>query len=249
MTRAVSTRLIGGLLLSFAMLLGIAAKGVAAQDATPEAASSFPVTITFINAMTSLDAVDVYINGDDKDQRVVEGLKYGDTSEEFTGTAPGTVVLIKQNVNFGIDYWLFNTLVPTAAGGNYVIVISDFVLIPVQMDLSTTPGDGARTIGVHAAAQAPAVDIYATPSGQDVSLGNVVPVISDLAYGRTTTGAVTAAGSYDLRVTQTGSDTVALEQDGVTIDANMSYVFVIIGKPGSTEQPLTLISVSKATAS
>ncbi|MEZ4504607.1 MAG: hypothetical protein R2848_01815 [Thermomicrobiales bacterium] len=102
------------------------------------------MTITFVNAMTSLDAVDVYINGDDKDQRVVEGLAYGDTSAEFTGTAPATAILVKQNVSWGIDRWLYNTLVPTEAGKSYVIVISDFVIIPVVLDTSHTVGATAH---------------------------------------------------------------------------------------------------------
>lgn len=248
MTRMRSTRLIGGLMLAFVMMLGIAANGVSAQDATPAPSSSFPVNIIFVNAMTSLSAVDVYINGDEQEQRVAEGLAYGQASAEYTGTAPGTVVVVKQNVSWGVDSWLFNTLIPTQAGGTYVVVISDFILIPVQMDLSAST-DGARTIGVHAAAQAPAVDIYTTPAGQEFSIGNVVPLVSNLSYGHTTTGGFTPAGSYDLRVTQTGTDTVAFEQTGTTVDAGNSYVYVLIGKPGSTEQPLTVVTVSKPLAS
>ncbi len=233
-----------------ALLLASAGAAVSAQDAaTPTAQNTFPVNITFVNGMTSLSAVDVYINGTDKDQRVVEGLKYGDVSDVFQGTAPGTVVTVKQNVNFGIDRYLFQTLVPTAAGQSYVVVISDFVLIPVQVDLSKTPDGGARTVAVHAAAEAPAVDIYATPSGQKFSIGNVVPAVTDVKYGTSTAGSAVAAGSYDIDLTQTGTDTEVLQQTGVTIDAGNSYVFVLIGQPGSTEQPLTLLTVSQPLAS
>ncbi|MEZ4533007.1 MAG: hypothetical protein R2855_18590 [Thermomicrobiales bacterium] len=234
-----------GALLALMLAMGIVGSGVVAQDSTPEASADFPVTITFVNAMTSLDAVDVYINGDDKDQRVVEGLAYGDTSAEFTGTAPATAILVKQNVSWGIDRWLYNTLVPTEAGKSYVIVISDFVIIPVVLDTSHTVGATARTIGVNASSQSPALDVYATPSGQQFSIGNLVPLITNLQYGFSTGGGTADPGSYDLRATATGTDTVALQQDGVTIEANTSYVFVVIGKPGSTEQPLTLVTVSK----
>jgi hypothetical protein len=233
-----------GALLALVLVLGMAGSSVA-QDGTPETGADFPVTITFVNAMTSLDAVDVYINGDESDQRVVEGLAYGETSADFTGTAPATAILVKQNVSWGIDRWLFNTLVPTEAGQSYVIVISDFLILPVAIDTSAARGAVARTIGVHAAAQAPALDIYATPAGAEFSIGDVVPLITDLQYGFTTEGGTAEPGSYDLRATATGTDTVALQQDGVTVEADTSYVFVIIGKPGSTEQPLTLISVAK----
>ena len=203
----------------------------------------------FVNAMTSLESVDVYVNGDEEEQRVVEGLEYGTVSEEFQGTAPGTVVVVKQNVNLGFDQYLFNTLIPTAAGNTYVIVISDFLISPVQLDTSATAGDGARTVGVHAASQAPAVDLYVTPAGEAFSIGDVVPLIAGLQYGYTTAGGPAATGSYDVRLTQSDSDALVLEQAGIAIDANLSYAFVLIGKPGSTEQPLTLISVSVATQS
>ncbi len=239
-------QLLAALLLAVAVL-PMVGQGIAAQDSTP-AAESFPVSITFVNGMTSLGAVDVYINGDKEEQRVAEGLEYGTTSESFEGTAPGTVIVIKQNVNWGVDRYLFNTLVPTEAGGTYVVVISDFILIPVKMDLSAA-GDNAHSVGIHGAAQAPAVDIYVTPSGQEFSIGNVVPLITDLGYGFTTAGGPAVPGSYDLRLTQTGTDTIAVEQDGVEIEAGMSYVFVIIGKPGSTEQPLTVVTVAQPTAS
>ncbi len=231
------------------LLVGAGSAVVGAQDATPATQNTFPVNITFVNGMTSLSAVDIYLNGTDKDQRVVEGLKYGEASEIFEGTAPGTVVTVKQNVNFGMDRYLFQTLVPTAAGQSYVVVISDFVLIPVQVDLSKTSDGGARTVAVHAAAEAPAVDIYATPSGQQFSIGNIVPVVTDVKYGTSTAGSAVAAGSYDINLTQTGTDTVVLQQAGVSIEGGQSYVFVLIGQPGSTEQPLTLLAVSQQLAS
>jgi hypothetical protein len=229
------------------MILGIMLAGGAslavAQEGTPETGESFPVNVTFLNAMTSLDAVDVYINGDEEDQRVVEGLEYGTTSEVFEGTAPATIVVIKQNVNLGFDRYLFDTVVPTQAGQNYLIVISDLLIIPTQLDPSGADRTSAHAQAVHAAAQAPAVDVYVTEAGTDFAIGDVVPIVTDMGYGFAGTGGAMPAGSYDVRLTQTGTDTVALEQDGVTVEAGKIYTFVLIGKPGSTEQPLTLVSV------
>jgi hypothetical protein len=237
--------LLGGLI-AFALALGLAGP-VVAQEGTPDTSQtggSFPVQITFVNAVTSLESIDVYINGDDSEQRVVEGLEYGTVSETFEGTAPGTIIVIKQNVNWGFDRYLFDTLVPTEAGKSYVVTISDFLIIPTEVDLSATEPGAARTRGVHAAAQAPSVDVYVTPAGEEFSVGNVVPLISDLAYGRVTDGGPTPAGSYDLRLTATGTDTVALESPGLTVEAGQVYTFIVIGKPGSTEQPLTILPVA-----
>lgn len=230
------------------LLVGVSVATIGAQDATPEA-STFPVQITFVNGMTALSAVDVYINGDREDERVVEGLAYGETSETFEGTAPGTVVVVKQNVNFGIDRYLYSTLVPTAAGQSYVVIISDFVLIPVQFDISAVDGGGARTVAAQASSEAPAVDIYATASGEEFSTDGSEPIVTDLKYGTTTAGSTVAAGSYAVTLTQTGTDTVVLQGDDISVEDGRSYVFVLIGKPGSTDQPLTLVSVSQPLAS
>ncbi len=235
-----------GLVIIGAMAFGFAGSSLSAQESTPndaQSGGSFPVKITFVNAMTSLGSIDVYINGDEEGQRVAEGLEYGTVSDTFDGTAPGTIIVVKQNVNWGFDRYLFETLVPTEAGKNYIVTISDFLITPTEVDLTATEPGAARTRGVHAAAQAPSFDVYATPSGEAFSVGSLVPLISDLAYGRVTEGGPAMAGSYDLRLTATGTDTVALESPGVTVEAGQVYTFIIIGKPGSTEQPLTLLPV------
>jgi len=233
-----------GLFIAVAIGFGLMGGTIAAQEGTPATGdASFPISITFVNAVTALGSIDVYINGDNEDQRVVEGLEYGTASESFDGTAPGTIVVVKQNVNWGVDRYIFDTLVPTEPGKSYVVVISDFFIIPTEVDLSATGADSGRTRAVHGAAQAPSVDVYVTPAGQEFSVGNVVPLIVDLSYSRVTDGGLTPAGSYDLRMTATGTDTIALEQTGVDIEAGQVYTFVIIGKPGSTEQPLTLVPV------
>src|SRR5215204_2632209 len=107
--------------------LAIGMGSVVAQDSTPPSDETFPVNIRFLNAMTALDKVDVYINGDESDQRVVEGLEYGTVSDAYTGTAPVTGVVVKQNVT-GFDRYIFSTVVPTEAGKEYLVVITDLFL-------------------------------------------------------------------------------------------------------------------------
>ena len=241
-------RRFGTLALALALMamsaLAIGMGSVVAQDSTPPAdGDSFPVNIRFLNAMTSLDKVDVYINGDESDQRVVEGLEYGTVSDAFTGTAPVTGVVVKQNVT-GFDRYIYSTVVPTEAGKEYLVVITDLILIPTEFDSSRTGAGMARARVVHAAPQAPAVDIYASEAGSGISLGDLVPVISNLSFGGATDGGELAAGTYDITATQAGTTNVALEVPGVAVDAGQVYTFVVIGTPGSTEQPLSVVPVS-----
>lgn len=209
--------------------------GVAAQDATPEVSEqpSFPVTVTFLNAMTAQKNVDVYVNGSDSDERVVEGLDYGTFSAPFEGTAPATTVVIKQNVNLAFDRWLFNAIVPTEAGRQYVIIISDYVLIPLQVNTSAMAGGGASARIAHAAAQAPAVDVLVD--------GTVA--VENLQYGRASDEAgELAAGDYAISLNATGTDTEALDGGTLTLQDAKAYVFVIIGEPESSEEPLEIVT-------
>ena len=233
-----------GTLLVFLLLLSNVGSVVIAQDPTPES-DELPVQLVFVNALTALDKVDVYLNGDEAEQRVIEGIEYGTTSETVEGTAPGTVVAVRQNVNWGIDRDIFSTMIPTEPGHTYVVVISDFFIIPVELVLGDPRMGDARSIGVHAAAEAPPVDAYVSEAAREIPLGNLVPLFEDLQYGFSTQGGPTRTGDFDLRLTETGTNTVVMEQESVSIEPNTSYVFVLIGKPGSSEQPLAVVSVSQ----
>ncbi len=234
-------------ILLWMLVLPGASAVVNAEDATP-ANSDAPAKLIFVNALTALDKVDVYLNGDESEQRVLEGLDYGATSDELEGTAPGTVIVIRQNVNWGVDRDLFNTMIPTEPGHFYVVVITDFFVIPVELDLSEPRVGNARTIGIHAAAEVPPVDVYASEASRRIPLGNLTPLLEDLQYGYSTAGGSTRTGTFDLRLTEAGTDNVVLEQDGITIDPDTSTVFVLMGKAASKEQPLTVVSVTRPTA-
>jgi hypothetical protein len=220
---------------------------VRAQDSTP--ANEFPVNIRFLNAMTSVDKIDVYINGDESDQRVAEALEYGVVSDAYEGTAPVTAVVIKQNVDNGFDQYLYQIVVPTQAGQDYLVVVSDLLIIPTEMDLTATGADQARVRAINAAAQSPALDFYLTRASEGTVAGDLSPVVTDIRFGEATDTGETPAGSYDITANATGTDEVAVTSAGVAIDAGQSYTFVVIGTPGSTETPLTILPVSQAVAS
>ncbi len=200
-----------------------------AQDENP-----FPVSIAFLNAMTSQSEVDVFIDGAGKSERQIEGLPYGEVSELYEGSAPVTGIVVKQNRQFGIDRWLFNTILPTEAGRSYLVVISDFVITPVQINNVPVSGDMALARVIHASAQSPVVDI----------LVDDVVAFEGLRYGLATDAGELAAGTYNLKLNASGTDTTAIEVDGVEIEAGMLYAFVAIGTPGSADQPLEIVVAS-----
>lgn len=237
--------------LAAVMALGIGLlatlSGAQAQDATP--GTEFPVNIRFLNAMTSVDKIDVYINGSEQEQRVAEGLAYGVVSDVYTGTAPVTAVIVKQNVNNGFDRYLYQVVVPTEAGRDYLVVVSDLLVIPTVIDVSPLGADQARIRAINAAAQAPALDFYVTRASADKVAGDLAPVATNVRYGTATNAGEIQSGSIDITAKATGTDTVAVESSGVQVDAGQAYTYVVIGKPGSTETPLTILPVGQAVAS
>jgi hypothetical protein len=217
-----------------------------AQDATPE--NQFPVNIRFLNAMTAVDKIDVYINSDEKEQRVAEGLEYGVVSDAYQGTSPLTGVVIKKNQNNGFDQYLYQVVVPTEAGKDYLVIVSDLLIIPTEMNLTAAEDGGARVRAVNAAAQSPSLDFYLTRASDSTVVGDLSPVATDIRFGSATDTGETVAGTYDITAKATGTDTVAVESSGVAIDAGQSYTFVVMGSPGSSDHPLTVLPVSEALA-
>ena len=72
--------------------------------------------------------------------------------------------------------------------------------------------------------------------------------MTDVRYGQATDAGELLAGTIDITANATGTDTVAVESSGIDLQTSQSYTFVVIGTPGSTEQPLTIIPVAVAAA-
>ena len=116
------------------------------------------------------------------------------------------------------------------------------------MDLSAIDGDQARVRAVNAAAQSPALDFYVTRASEGTVIGDLSPVVTDIRFGQATDAGEVPAGSYDVTANATGTDTMAVQSNGLAMDAGQSYTLVVIGKPGDTDTPLTIIPVGAATA-
>lgn len=237
-------------LLTLAAILALGVGFLAAMPSTSaqDASAEFPVNIRFVNAMTALDKIDIYVNGDEAEQRVVEGLEYGTVSEVYQGTAPVTAVIVKQNVNSGFDRYIYQVVVPTEAGKDYLVVVSDLLIIPTELDLSATSADEARIRAINAAAQAPSLDFYVTRASDATVIGDLDPVATDVRFGGATDAGEIPAGTIDITAKATGTDTVAVTSSAIDVQAGQSYSFVVIGTPGSTEHPLTILPIAVAAA-
>jgi hypothetical protein len=101
-------------------------------------------------------------------------------------------------------------------------------------------GDGARVQAIHAAPDAPMVDIFIT--APDADLMGVTPFADDLAYSTESEAVEVPAGDYQIRITDANdSMTVYYDSGSVTVPAGSDWVAVASANVGAGDSPVTLI--------
>lgn len=112
---------------------------------------------------------------------------------------PGGTVLIDSNID--VEPRSFRTVIATGLVAN----IQPLVLV----DDPTHPAAGNVRVRVaHAAPSAAGVDVYVTAVGADIAA--LTPTLSNIAYRTASAYLEIPAGTYQIRVTPTGTKTVAI---------------------------------------
>ena len=89
---------------------------------------------------------------------------------------------------------------------------------------------------VHGASNAAAVDVYLVPAGQDFTQS--FPLVPGLAFKTTSGYPVVNPDSYDLVVTSSGSTTVLVRADGLTLNAAGIYSALLVDTADSAVMEL-----------
>jgi hypothetical protein len=222
-------------LLAGISLFGAMARPVAAQDATPlatpVAAGGVPCTTLFgiedasaacalvVHAAPDVGPVDVYLDGTLALPAVDYGI-LGDFVEVPAGehqiqiTAAGgdpADAVLDETVTFetGVAY-------EVAAVG----LADDLQLLTLAINTVPVPADSARIRAIHAAPDAPAIDVV-------VSGGEVL--IADVDYLGVTSELAVPAGVYALEVRPAGADEVVVSIGDTVLDGSVSYSLYILG--------------------
>ena len=119
--------------------------------------------------------------------------------------------------------------VPFVNGGAYTVLATGLLagIAPVVAeDNLTDPAAGQVKLRViHAAPAAAGVDVYATAPGADIN--TATPVLTNVAF-RAVSGYLTVpAGTYQLRVTPTGTKTVAID---ATVTLTAGQIRTVVAK-------------------
>lgn len=220
------------LLLVLTLMMTFAARGAAAQDASPAAGADMGVCtaalgiggdgdacINVVHASPDAPNVDIYLDG----QLALSNLAFGwyggwvavpagdhQVQVAATGSAPDTAVI--------------DTTVTVEAGAAYHIAATGFLaeITPqiYRADLGPIDEGNARVRVVHTVPDAPAVDVAVT--GGDV-------LVPGLTFPEASEYLEVPAGSYDLEVRLAGTTDVALPLPGVALDASTVYEVFAIG--------------------
>ena len=190
---------------SCATVLGIGAEGDAC--------------VNVVHASPDAPAVDVYLDG----ALALEGLEFG----EFSGWVPvpaGDHQVQVTPAGEMADAAVIDAMVTVEAGMAYHVAATGTVaeIAPAiyPVDLSAPADGNARVRVIHTSPDAPAVDVAV--AGGDVLIG-------DLAFPDASDALEVPAGTYDLEVRPAGTEDVALELPGVTLEAGMTYDVFAIG--------------------
>ncbi|MFP9191330.1 DUF4397 domain-containing protein [Natronosalvus vescus] len=167
-------------------------------------------------------AVDIYVDGD----RIVSELEY-ETLTPYLELEPGTYTVTirpagdEETVAFERDLWLGRAFYTIAAIGSLEAgTLRTHVLID----------DGSVLLrAVHAAPDAPAVDLYANDGDR--------PIVENLAFGDTTHYVSIPAASYTLDVRPTGDAATTVASFDVDLERAHAYTGFAVGylEPGDDE--------------
>jgi len=121
------------------------------------------------------------------------------------------------------------------AGGSYYTVMATGPLATIQPlvltdDLTNPAAGNVKVQLVHAAPSAPTVDIYVTAPGADISM--MAPTLTGVPFRGYSTYLEVPAGSYQVRITPTGTKTVALDTGALALSAGQIRTGVALDAAG-----------------
>jgi hypothetical protein len=119
-------------------------------------------------------------------------------------------------------------------GTDYTVIASGLLAaiepIVLEDDNSAPAAGNARVRAVHAAASAPAVDVYVTAPGADLASAN--PVLANLGFGDVADYLDVPAGDYQVRLTLAGSKTVAIDGGTLGLSSGQVRTAIAVDAPG-----------------
>ncbi len=185
--------------------------------------------VRVIHASPDAPAVDVLVNGQ---LRLFQNVKFGDATSYAAvpanfydvkvvpaGGGAGSAVI---DADLNLGFYGTTTVIALDTLDRIAPLVLDDTRFSI--DQTVTPGS-ARLRFVHASPDAPAVDI---------KVANGPYLFRNVSFKGATDYVLVPAGRVDLEVRAAGTETVALNLNGLLIDAGSTYTAVALGKLSGT---------------
>jgi hypothetical protein len=214
-------------LLALAVLASAVTVAACSDDNAP------PATTTRLRAVhLSPDApnVNILVNG----SQVASNVAY-EASTDYYDIPSGTTRIQVQPV--GTTTNAIDASPSLLANTDYTVIAANLVasIEPLLLtDNNTAPTAGNVKVRiVHGAPSAPAVDVYITVPGVDIAVAS--PTLTDVAFKGVSAYQTVPAGTYQIRVTPTGTKTVVIDSGDVPLTAGQIRTVIATDAPGGGE--------------
>jgi uncharacterized protein DUF4397 len=209
------------------LMLAATAMTAACSDDDNNTAPETQSRVRVVHASPDAPNVDVLLDN----SKVLSDVPYL-TSSAYLETSAGDHNL-KVNAA-GTSTTAIDADVTLADGTDYTVIASDLVAqitpIVLQDDNSAPAAGNARVRAIHGAPSAPAVDIYVTAPGADLT--TATPVLTGVEFGDVANYLEVPAGEYQVRVTPAGTKLVAIDSGALTLESGQVRTAIAVDAAG-----------------
>ena len=183
--------------------------------------------VRVVHASPDAPAVDVLLD----DAAALSNVDYL-TASDYVELADGAHN-VKVNAA-GTSTTVIDADVDLTDGTDYTVIASGLLeaIQPIVLeDDNSTPAAGTvRVRAIHGAPSAPAVDVYVTAPGADLTAAS--PGLSNVAFGDVADYLEVPAGDYQVRVTPAGTKTVVIDSGALTLTSGQVRTAIAVDAPG-----------------
>jgi uncharacterized protein DUF4397 len=209
------------------LMLAATAMTAACSDDDNNTAPETQSRVRVVHASPDAPNVDVLLD----DAQVLSDVPYL-ASSSYLETSAGDHNL-KVNAA-GTSTTAIDADVTLADGTDYTVIASDLVAqitpIVLQDDNSAPAAGNARVRAIHGAPSAPAVDVYVTAPGADLT--TATPVLTGVEFGDVANYLEVPAGEYQVRVTPAGTKLVAIDSGALTLESGQVRTAIAVDAAG-----------------
>ncbi|HEU4954868.1 MAG TPA: DUF4397 domain-containing protein, partial [Gemmatimonadales bacterium] len=209
------------------LLLAASALTAACSDDDENTGPEGQARVRVIHASPDAPAVDVLVD----DAAALSNVDYL-TASDYVELADGAHN-VKVNAA-GTSTTVIDADVDLTDGTDYSVIASGLLeaIQPIVLeDDNSTPAAGTvRVRAIHGAPSAPAVDVYVTAPGADLTAAS--PGLSNVAFGDVADYLEVPAGDYQVRVTGAGTKTVVIDSGALTLTSGQVRTAIAVDAAG-----------------